>query len=171
MRLVVCPEPFDHPDWLFELKYDGWRAIAYIDNGRCRLVSRRRHVYSSFRSLCAELAKLPPCMLDGEIVCLDAEGKPQFYDLRRRSGYAVFVAFDILELNGRDLKRQPLIERKATLRKLIPSGGHILCARHIDTRGIGLFRETCRRDLEGIVAKWKHGEYVTADQQPNDQSA
>jgi len=55
MRLARRPHPFDHPDWLYEIKFDGFRALAYIENGECRLVSRRRHEYKSFRELCASI--------------------------------------------------------------------------------------------------------------------
>jgi bifunctional non-homologous end joining protein LigD len=168
MKLASIGEPFDHPGWIFELKYDGWRAVAHVTHERCRLISRNGHVYSSFSRLSADLARLPDCILDGEIVCLDADGCPRFYDIRRRPGDAVFVAFDVLEINGRDVKRISLIERKAALRKLIPNGSRILYASHIDACGTALYREACRRDLEGIVAKWKYRHYVCGYYQPND---
>ncbi len=74
MALSRVPGPFDHPDWLFELKYDGFRALAYV-NGDVRLVSRRNHVFKSFPRLCSALAQHldeRDAVLDGEIVCLDA---------------------------------------------------------------------------------------------------
>ena len=64
--------PFDHSDWIFEIKLDGFRALAFIENGVCRLVSRKGHVYKSFPALCTSLGKIPnTAVLDGEIVCLD----------------------------------------------------------------------------------------------------
>jgi bifunctional non-homologous end joining protein LigD len=74
MRLARRLEPFDHPDWIYEIKFDGFGALAYIDEGKCRLVSRRRHEYKSFRELQASIAELPVAnaVLDGEIVCLDS---------------------------------------------------------------------------------------------------
>src|SRR5689334_6429304 len=96
MRLAVRREPFDHPDWLYELKFDGFRALAFIESGSCRLVSRNAHVYKSFPALCASLAQLPrEAILDGEIVCLDREGRPQFDKLFYRRGEPYFYAFDV----------------------------------------------------------------------------
>jgi bifunctional non-homologous end joining protein LigD len=78
MRLGIHPEPFDNPDWLFELKYDGFRALAEIRDGRCRLISRNQNPYKRFDPLCAELPRVirKDCVLDGEIVCLDEHGRP-----------------------------------------------------------------------------------------------
>jgi bifunctional non-homologous end joining protein LigD len=120
MPLARLHAAFDHPDWIFELKYDGWRALAYIGGGRCRLVSRKGNTLKSFPELCASLgaAIQGPAVLDGEIVALDAAGKPQFYELMRRKP-ACFAAFDLLSADGRDLRRRPLLERKAALRRLI----------------------------------------------------
>ena len=83
-----------------------------------------------------------------------------FYDLLRHRSRAAFVAFDITELNGRDLRDLPLIERKRILYKNVRSHRRVLVPQHIDGRGVKLYREVCRRDLEGIVAKWRHGRYT-----------
>jgi bifunctional non-homologous end joining protein LigD len=87
-------------------------------------------------------------VLDGEIVCRDAEGKPQFYELLRRRGQPCFVAFDLLWLGDRDLWPLPLIERKARLERIMPSGSRLIFARHIDGDGTGLFDAVCHEDLE-----------------------
>ena len=74
MRLARRPEPFDHPDWIYEIKFDGFRTLAYVENGKCRLVSRRNHEYKSFHELCASIAAHlagSTAVIDGEIVCLD----------------------------------------------------------------------------------------------------
>jgi bifunctional non-homologous end joining protein LigD len=86
MRLASLSEPFDSADWIFELKYDGFRAVAEITDGDCRLFSRNRNVYRRFARLAHSLARVieAETVLDGEIVCLDAEGRPQFNDLLRR---------------------------------------------------------------------------------------
>jgi bifunctional non-homologous end joining protein LigD len=77
MRLAIRREPFDSPDWLYELKYDGFRALALIESGSCRLVSRNGHVYKSFPGLRASLAQLGhEAILDGEIVCPNQDGRP-----------------------------------------------------------------------------------------------
>jgi bifunctional non-homologous end joining protein LigD len=160
MRLRLVKEPFDHPDYLFELKQDGFRAIAYIEDGECRLDSR--HLRSlPCKSLRASLGTLPVsgAILDGEIVVLDAKGVSQFNALLTTKGRdaAVFYAFDLIWLNGADLRLLPLVERKARLRQLV-SGSRctrLLYAQHIDGAGKQFFQEICRRDLEGVVAKRK----------------
>jgi bifunctional non-homologous end joining protein LigD len=120
-KLAKCLAAFDEPDWIFELKHDGFRSLAYIEDGRCRLVSRRRNTYKSFEVLKKALSGLraQSAVLDGEIVCLDSEGRSQFKELLYRRGRAVLFAFDLLWLNDTDLRQTPLIERKKKLRRLI----------------------------------------------------
>ncbi len=76
-------EAFDGHDWLFELKYDGFRALAHLRDGRCQLVSRNQHPFKSFTDLAGEIAetlRVESAVLDGEIVCIDADGRAQFRD-------------------------------------------------------------------------------------------
>jgi len=164
MPLKVLREPFDHPDWLFEIKYDGFRALAYFEEGSVRLVSRKGNVYKSFDTLCGNMAqsiRVQNAILDGEIVHVDAAGKPLFYPLLRRRSPQQFVAFDVLWLNGRDLRKTPLSERKRILRSVVPAGSTtVLFADHIDANGTELFRAVCDQDLEGIVAKRRDGLYT-----------
>jgi ATP-dependent DNA ligase len=78
MRLAVRREAFTHPDWIFEIKYDGFRSLARVDAGQVELISRRRNVYKSFVDLCADLNRAlagRAALLDGEIVCLDLEDR------------------------------------------------------------------------------------------------
>jgi bifunctional non-homologous end joining protein LigD len=162
MPLMRVREPFDSADWLFEVKYDGFRALAYLD-GSCRLVSRKQNIYKSFGALSKALAEAVPetVVLDGEIVCLGEDGRPLFYDLlwRRREPY--FYAFDILYANGRDLRRWPLPERKSLLRSIVPrQPSRLLYAEHVPARGAQLFQAACRMDLEGIVGKYQRGLYI-----------
>ena len=131
---------------------------------------RHRNVYKRFQSLCANLDNFGRnCVLDAEIVCLDNDGKPQFYDLLRRRQEPTLVVFDVLELDGLDVTSHPLIERKRLLRTL-PKHHRVLYARHLEGAGAALYHETCKLDLEGIVAKWKYGRYVPGDQQPTDRT-
>src|SRR4051812_39848691 len=84
MPLVRVPEAFDHRDWIFELKHDGFRALAEITGHQCQLVSRRGHIFPRWTLLCEELAHAIRCqsaVLDGELVCLGADGGSRFYDL------------------------------------------------------------------------------------------
>jgi bifunctional non-homologous end joining protein LigD len=156
--------PFDHSDFLYELKMDGFRCVAYIEDGRCELVSRKRNTYKSFAGLATAMAALrvKSAILDGEIVCLDGDGRSLFLDLlRRRRHDAVFYAFDLLWLDGEDLRGLPLIERKRRLRRLVRvSRNHsLLYADHIDGHGVKFFGVVCGRDCEGIVAKHKRATY------------
>ena len=159
MPLARLHAPFDHPDWIFELKYDGWRALAYIDIGVCRLVSRNGNPFTRFADLCAAMAVAVPgtVVLDGEIACLDDDGRPQFYELMRRYKAPTFCAFDLLWLNGRDLRGLPLLERKRLLRKL--TRWPLLYVDHVAHSGVDLFNAACKQDLEGIVAKLANGRY------------
>jgi bifunctional non-homologous end joining protein LigD len=163
MQVSRIAAPFDHPDWIFELKHDGFRAMAYIVDGRCTLVSRKNHTYKSFALLQDSLAKLKAktAILDGEVVVLDDEGRSQFNPLLRRRGQASFYAFDLVYLNGEDARMLPLIERKGRLRKLIFRSQipGVVCAGYVEERGTALFEEVCQRDLEGIVAKPKNSAY------------
>ena len=97
-------------------------------------------------------------VLDGEIVVMDSEGRPRFYDLMRRRGQPVFCVFDVLWLDGNDLRPRPLLERKRILRSIVPKQPSVLLyAHHVEQYGIDFFRLACQRDLEGIVAKGKAG--------------
>jgi len=162
MRLRSVKEPFDNPDYVFELKHDGFRALAYIQNGECKLISRNLNNLS-FNSLKKSLAKLPVknVIIDGEIVILDDRGVSQFNQLLNRKAEPILYAFDLLWLDDDDLRRLPLIVRKKRLHDLIRSsdGGRILYAQHVEGEGKRVFEEICARDLEGIVAKRKRGIY------------
>ena len=122
MPLVRIPEPFDHDEWIYEL-LDGFRAPAFIDGHRCRLVSRNGHTFKHRPYLEVELAHAICCdsaVLDSEIVCFDDDGRPNFRSLLFRRDWPRFAAFDVLMLNGRDLRQLPLIERKVRLRAIMP---------------------------------------------------
>src|SRR5215472_14909589 len=101
------PEPFSHPDWLFEIKWDGFRSLAYIENGHCKLVSRNGNEFKSFSDLNLALPlerRAKRAVLDGEIVCLDRKGNSQFKNLLFRRGEPRFYAFDLLSCDGKELR-------------------------------------------------------------------
>jgi bifunctional non-homologous end joining protein LigD len=164
---------------LFELKWDGFRALLYSGEDGVRLVSRNGNTFKSFPDVCEGLArdlKGHRCVLDGEIVCFDPRGKPLFSDLLFRRAEPRFIAFDILwddhaktgddEVNsrfhnGEDLRYLPLIDRKLRLHAIVPKrAGRLLYCDHINWDGDGLFRLACEHDLEGIVAKRKSDPYL-----------
>jgi len=165
MPLVWRGEAFDHPDSIFEIKHDGFRAIAYLECGTARLVSRKGNLYRSFQELSESLPrelKATDAILDGEIVNVGQDGRGDFLSLMRRRRPAHFFAFDLLKLNGQDLRNLPLIKRKRMLRGIIPpQPAHVVYVDHLERRGTELFRFVCESDLEGIVAKRKDGAYVS----------
>jgi bifunctional non-homologous end joining protein LigD len=115
MPLLRLPEPFDHPDWLFEVKHDGFRALAHVDGHHCTLVSRNGHTFKHWPQLCQELAhaaKAHEALIDGELVCLDAQGRSNFKSLLFRREWPYFYAFDLLAVDGEDLREWPLADRK-----------------------------------------------------------
>jgi hypothetical protein len=92
-------EPFDDPEWLFDFKYEGFRGLGYLEQGRCRFLSRNGNALSRFGALgdqVAAILEIDEAIIDGEVVAVDATGRPQFYDLLRRAQAPAYVAFDLL---------------------------------------------------------------------------
>jgi len=164
MPLSRKPAPFDHPEWIFELKYDGFRSLAVIQNGRTQLISRNGNPFNSFADLCKGLT-LPlagKAVLDGEIVCLDRRGRPQFRDLLFHRGEPCFFAFDLLMAEGKDLRSERLTDRKEELRRLLKvPESRMRYVDHVEQHGTALFQRVCEMDLEGIVAKHRLAPYTT----------
>jgi bifunctional non-homologous end joining protein LigD len=167
---------FDDPDWLFEIKWDGYRAVAFIEDGRVRLVSRNQNDLTAQFS---ELGSLPQfvnaqrAILDGEIVALDEEGRPSFSLMQQRTGFqpgkrrlarregvpVIYYAFDLLYLDGLDLRRVALERRKQLLQDRIKVGGVIQFSDHYAEKGLALFEAAKQRGLEGILAKKRSSVY------------
>jgi bifunctional non-homologous end joining protein LigD len=176
MLATSAAKAFDDPDWLFEIKWDGYRAVAFIEDGRVRLVSRNQNdltaQFSELKSL-PQFVKAGSAILDGEIVALDDEGRPSFSLMQQRTGFqpgkrrlprregvpVVYYAFDLLYLNGLDLRRVALDERKRLLQEKIVAGGVIQFSDHYAEKGLDLFEAAKRRGLEGIVAKKRGSAY------------
>lgn len=115
--------PFDDPDFLFEVKADGFRGVLYVAHGEGYLMSRNGRELRRTRPLADALArslKVQSAIFDGEVVVKDATGRDIFLNLMRRQGEASYVAFDLLWLNGRDLRDRPLTDRKRALRRVLP---------------------------------------------------
>jgi bifunctional non-homologous end joining protein LigD len=124
MPLLRRPAPFDYAEWIFELKYDGFRSLVVIQNGRAELISHNGNSFQSFEALRKQL-KSPyqgKTVLAGEIVCLDKRGKPQFRDLLFHGGEPCFFAFDLLMSDGKDLRTEKLTDCKQELRRLFVEG-------------------------------------------------
>ena len=143
---------------------DGFRCFAYIEHGRCRLVSRNGNEFKSFPALNGNLpleCRAKSAVLDGEIVCLDRKGNSQFKNLLFRRGEPRFYAFDLLSSDGEDLRYFPLSDRKRRLRRVVPQQGkRPLYCDHVEGQGERLFQLACKRDREGIVAKRKFDPYL-----------
>src|SRR5437763_791016 len=167
MPLLKRAAPFDDPDLIYELKMDGFRALAVIEHGRTQLISRNGHPFSSFAELGKHVAASVPntklTVLDGEIVCLDRKGKPQFKNLLFRRNPPCFFAFDLLTCDGKDLRTERLLDRKQELRRLLAQSPDSLLkyTEYIDGHGTALFERICETDLEGIIAKQKSAPYIT----------
>lgn len=168
MLATLIGAPFDDPDWIFETKWDGYRIIARIDNGKVRLLSRRgKNVTGGYPRIAAALAKLrraKQAAIDGEVVALDKRGRSRFQLLQNaantRTRLAYYV-FDLLSLNGKDLRRVPLVERKRKLKALLGPGRVIRYSRHVRRAGKAAFRNARRRGYEGIMAKRAQAPYVS----------
>jgi bifunctional non-homologous end joining protein LigD len=150
MRLLRIPQ-FDHPEFLYEPKIDGFRALAHISGHRCTLISRNGHVFKSWPQLAEEIAhaiRAHSAILDGEICCLEPDGTSNFRSLLFRRQWPYFYAFDLLSVDGHDMCALPLTERKARLRAIMPKmDSRLLFLDGIAGRGRDLFRVACRRDL------------------------
>jgi bifunctional non-homologous end joining protein LigD len=158
LELQQIDTPFDHPDWIFEIKFDGFRSLAYIENGKCNLVSRKENAFKRFPDLRIalpnDLEGVTEAVLDGEMVVLDERGASLFDPLMSSNSKPIYAAFDLVWLNGEDLSNLPLLERKKRLRGIVrDEAPRVLYVDHVVGFGKALFAEVCKRDMEGIVAK------------------
>ncbi|MES2775481.1 MAG: DNA ligase D [Bacteroidota bacterium] len=159
--------PFDDKDWIFEIKWDGYRAISDIKNGVVELYSRNGISFNdSYPVVYNELKKLKQeAVLDGEIVIINEAGKSDFQKLQHyedNTQYPIqYYVFDLLKLNGQDTSGLPLTDRKALLKKIIPKNAVIKYSEHVLAKGIGFFNAARDNDLEGIMAKKADSEYHT----------
>jgi bifunctional non-homologous end joining protein LigD len=151
--------PPSGPGWLHEIKHDGFRILARRDSAGVRLITRNGNDFSSrFPYIVTAVGKLPvrSCLIDGEAIVCDENGLAIF-DLIRGHGAlarAVHCVFDLLELDGKDLRREPIEKRKALLAKLI-KGAHlsIVLNEHFEEDGAAVYRAACQLGCEGIVSK------------------
>jgi bifunctional non-homologous end joining protein LigD len=171
MSLGQQSAPFDDVDWVFEIKHDGFRALALIERGHCWFVSRKKRKFYGLHDLTAALAlevNAEMAVLDGELAVPDHTGRTVFSAIIKRRHQARYFAFDLLWLNGEDLRALPLLDRKEKLKGILPS--HSLRIVYVDhTKGAGktLYQLACQLDLEGIVAKRADSPYEDNAQQPH----
>ena len=158
---TLVDAPPTGPQWVHEIKWDGYRVSAYVEEGRATIRTRNGHDWTKrFPAIAASLAKLPvrSAVLDGEAVILDERGRSSFAELqadldRHGSERAVLYAFDLLFLDGEVLWTKPLEESRLALGRVVPPRSAILMSEEYVGDGADLFRIACEQDLEGIVSK------------------
>ncbi|HEY6766884.1 MAG TPA: non-homologous end-joining DNA ligase [Candidatus Sulfotelmatobacter sp.] len=176
MLATPIDEAFDGPEWFFEIKWDGYRAVAFLEDGNVRLVSRNQNDltsrYPELQGL-PQFIKAKTAILDGEVVALDAEGRASFSLMQQRTGFrpggrrtvakaevpVLYYVFDLLYLDGYDLRRLPLEERKEKLASLIKAGDSVRFSDHFEEQGKALFEIAKQKGLEGILAKRRDSTY------------
>ena len=176
MLATSIEETFDSQDWLYEIKWDGYRSVAFINDGNLRLVSRNHNDQTAQFS---ELGDFPSyvrakrAIIDGEVVAIDEHGRPSFSLMQQRTGIrhgrfkapgrkdvpVLYYAFDLLYLDGYDLRRVNLEDRKRVLSEVIIPGDSLRYSDHQIARGTALFQVAADKGLEGIVAKRRNSCY------------
>ena len=158
MLATLTDKPFDDPDWVFETKWDGFRAIAVAKPGQAALYSRNLNDISrKYPSICTALAKIKhEAVLDGELVALDEHGRSRFQLLQnaeREFARLLYCVFDLLYLDDKDLRGKTLLERKGALEKILPKSPLLLYSAHVVGEGIEAFNRAKRAHEEGVMAK------------------
>ncbi len=165
MTATLVDKPFDDDGWIYEVKWDGYRAVAFMSNGEVELKSRNDKSFNEkFYPIYDALKELGlDAILDGEVVVLNEGGTANFGSLQNwrseADGDLVYYVFDILWYKAQDLKDLPLLERKAILKEVLPTSSNILVSEHFETSGIQFLQEAKKLGLEGIMAKRKDSVY------------
>jgi bifunctional non-homologous end joining protein LigD len=165
MLAEVAAEPFDRPGWFFEIKWDGFRAVAEILPDEVRLYSRNLVDFrEDYPPVVEDLKKIGfRAVLDGEIVAVDANGRAHVQLLRdyrtTRKGNLVYYVFDLLHLEGHDLTQLPLVRRKAILKQVLPALPHLRYSDHIEEQGVTFYNHAIASGVEGMIGKDKDSRY------------
>lgn len=166
MLATLVDEPFDDPDWQYEVKWDGYRALAFLNKGEVELLSRNNKSFNEKFYPIYDLLKTYEmnAVFDGEILVLNDKGISNFGDLQNwrseADGELVFYVFDIIWYDGKDLKELPLHQRQEILAKVLPDNDdRIRLSKVFDASGIDFYRAAERMGLEGIIAKKKDSTY------------
>lgn len=166
MLATLVDAPFTDEGWQFEIKLDGYRALAYLRKGKAELRSRNNNSFDKkFSPIHDALRQWNiDAVIDGEIVVLNEEGVPDFNGIqqweKKQQGQLVYYAFDLLWLAGLDLMQEPLFRRRALLKQIVPESGAIRFSDHIDAEGDAFFEIAKKSSLEGIIAKKKDAPYL-----------
>ncbi len=156
MLATLTAKPFHRPGWVYEEKYDGYRVLAYKEGKQVRLLSRAAHDRTEAFSGIAEavgILKAQTLLLDGEAVAFDRRLVSRFQLLQQGKSRVVFAAFDCLYVNGRDLRKTPLAERRAQLEYVVRGADGVFPARRLGQNGLAAYRAAKRKGFEGIIAK------------------
>ncbi len=166
-RLV--DQPPGGGDWVHEVKFDGYRMQLHVERGKARLYTRKGLDWTDkFAAIAKSAARLPDCIIDGEVCALDHNGAPDFAALQAalsdgKSEALIFFVFDLLFAEGEDLRQLPLTDRKARLAQLLKenkTGNQIRFVEHFTSGGDAVLQSACRMNLEGIVSKRASDPYV-----------
>jgi bifunctional non-homologous end joining protein LigD len=166
MLATLIDGPFDDPGWVFETKWDGFRTVAKTVPSAAVLYSRSgKNITKNYPSIAAALATgRQRAVFDGELVALDKAGRSRFQLLQNAGQQKVrlrYHVFDLLSLDGKDLRGLPLLERKRLLRSALPRSSVIRFSRHVNRHGVRVFRAAERRGLEGIMGKRAQSRYYS----------
>jgi bifunctional non-homologous end joining protein LigD len=156
MLATLVDKPFHKPGWVYEEKYDGLRFLAYKEEDRVELVSRNEIDRTDrFPRIADAIRNLRPAalLLDGEIVSFDRKAVSRFQLLQQGRGEPVYVLFDCLFRDGKDLRHEPFSSRRATLEEVVAPGKVLLLSRRLARNGLAAYRVAGRRGFEGLVAK------------------
>ncbi|HEU0065058.1 MAG TPA: RNA ligase family protein, partial [Flavisolibacter sp.] len=165
MLATKIDEPFNDKDWVFEVKWDGYRCISYLNNGKADLRSRSNISFNKmYTPVLDALTEWDiNAVVDGEIIVVNDQGKSDFEALQKwqqtKEGVLIYYVFDILWLNGIDLTSLPLSQRKDILKKLVPEKSTIKFSDSIEEYGIDFYDIAKSNELEGIVGKKKDSSY------------
>jgi bifunctional non-homologous end joining protein LigD len=159
MMAKLHERPFDDPKWIFEIKWDGYRAVTEIEGKEIKLYSRNGLSFANkYPDVFDELKKIKKrLVIDGEIVALDKNGMPNFQLLQQYGDHPeaelVYYVFDCLYVNGKSIENKPLLERKEILKKMLPESEIIRYCDHIEGQGKEFFKLMKKQGLEGMIAK------------------
>lgn len=166
MLATLVDEPFTDSEWQFELKLDGYRTLAYLNDGEVDLRSRKNNSFNKqFDTIQKALAEWNiNAVVDGEVVVLNEEGRPDFNKIQlwdtQRQGHLVYYVFDLLWIDGLNIMDEPLYLRREILKQVMPESGIIRFSDHIDDIGNDFFEIAKKNNLEGIIAKKKDSIYI-----------
>src|SRR5690606_16321745 len=164
---------FSKPGWIYELKWDGYRLLANVHQGKVNIYSRNGISYNlKFQKICRELQNIPhDAILDGEVVVVNENGIPEFQKLQNYNeeveGELRYYVFDLLFLNGHDITHLPLLERKSLIKEVIEGIPHVYYCDHVDSMGNTFYEQAIEMGMEGVIAKKADSPYMIGSRTEN----